>query len=71
MSKNVSRKSRTDSSTFIKSIKDIVLNGGRSIVFDTEGCPKRVDGQGDILAGAITSLISFLFQLIWDASWLE
>lgn len=41
-----------------KGPRDVILKDRRRLVVDTEGCPKRVGGQGDILAGVIASLVS-------------
>ncbi|KAG5859399.1 ribokinase-like protein [Encephalitozoon hellem] len=42
----------------LKGSEDVVLWGDREIRVDNEGCPKRIGGQGDILAGIIASLVS-------------
>lgn len=43
-----------------KGPQDVVVGNGERVVVDAEGCPKRVGGQGDILAGTVASLLSRL-----------
>ncbi|ADM11271.1 putative sugar kinase [Encephalitozoon intestinalis ATCC 50506] len=42
----------------LKGSTDVILWSGREIKIEDEGCPKRIGGQGDILAGTIASLVS-------------
>lgn len=43
-----------------KGPSDVILWGGEEVKVDGRGCPKRIGGQGDILAGTIASLVSRL-----------
>lgn len=42
----------------LKGSNDVILWKEKEVRINNEGCPKRIGGQGDILAGTIASLVS-------------
>ncbi|AFN82748.1 putative sugar kinase [Encephalitozoon romaleae SJ-2008] len=42
----------------LKGSNDVILWKDKEVKINNEGCPKRIGGQGDILAGTIASLVS-------------